>query len=241
MKIIWIILAVLFVILLAWIAWSYFGTRNIERPKILSTSALSNEIEVREVAPMIQATVVVTWSQNEAINKWFKQLAGYIFWWNTIKEPVAMTAPVTASKSNTTIEMTAPVTASKSNTTIEMTAPVAASKSNTTIKMTAPVALQQEGDTYTISFMMPSKYTLETLPKPNNTNISFIELPAKKYYVWKFSWYANESRANNQLEKFKKALADQNLQTSNEPILNQYNDPWTMPLMRINEWWIEVQ
>jgi hypothetical protein len=68
-----------------------------------------------------------------------------------------------------------------------MTAPVALSKSYTSIAMTAPVAAQQVGDTYRISFMMPSKYTLNTLPNPNNTNISFVEIPPKKYYVWKFS------------------------------------------------------
>ena len=206
-----IALIIVGVALLIWIMWSYFGTRSIEKPKVVSKSMLSGGVELREIAPMIQATVIVTWDQKQAIYNWFRQLAWYIFGWNTVKQPVAMTAPV------------------------------ALSKSNTSIVMTAPVALQQQWSTYRVSFMMPSKYTLDTLPQPNNKNISFTQIPAKKYYVWKFSWYANESRANNQLAKFKKALADQKKTTTAEPILNQYNDPRTMPLMRTNEWWIQVQ
>ena len=53
--------------------------------------------------------------------------------------------------------------------------------------MTAPVGTQKEGDTYLITFTMPSKYTIKTLPTPNNPNITFVDVPAKKYYVWKFS------------------------------------------------------
>lgn len=160
---------------------------------------------------MIQATVTVGWKQKEAITNGFRQLAGYIFGWNTTKKSVAMTAPV------------------------------ALSTSSASIAMTAPVAAQKEWHTYRVSFMMPHKYTLDTLPKPNNKNIAFVEIPAKKYYVWSFSWYATEPRANKQLALFLKALKSQNKKHAATSILNQYNDPWTMPLMRTNELWIEAE
>jgi len=83
--------------------------------------------------------------------------------------------------------MTAPVGTKKTNSTIAMTAPVGAKKINSTIPMTAPVGTQKEGDSYIITFTMPSKYTIKTLPTPTNPNITFVEIPAKKYYVWKFS------------------------------------------------------
>ncbi len=213
MKTIYIVLISLLILLWIWLAWSYFGTRNIEKPIVVSSVLLTWGIEVREVAAMIQATVLVTWDQNTAINNWFRQLAGYIFGWNTNKQPVAMTAPVALTQTN----------------------------DSTTIAMTAPVALQEDGGQYTVSFMMPSSFTLDTLPKPTNNNISFVEVPSKKYYVWKFSGRANETRAANQLELFQKALKDQSLQVKENPILNQYNDPWTIPFMRTNEWWIEIQ
>lgn len=157
MKILIIILASLLII---WILWSYFGTKNVEKPKVMSSSMITGGIEVRTIAPMIQAVVIVTGSQSQAINNGFRQLAGYIFGGNTVQKPVAMTAPVALST---------------------------ASDNATSIAMTSPVATQQQGGTYRVSFMMPSKYTLATLPKPNNDQISFVELPSKTYYVWKFS------------------------------------------------------
>jgi hypothetical protein len=107
--------------------------------------------------------------------------------------------------------------------------------------MTAPVGTQKKDDSYRITFTMPSKYTLETLPTPNNPYITFAEIPAKKYYVWKFTRYANEARANKQLNLFQKALKEQNITTDTPAILNQYNDPWTIPFMRTNERWIEIK
>ena len=219
-----IVLIIIFIVLVVRVSWSYFGTRSIERPKIISSTTISGNIALREMGPMIQATVSVTGTQSKAINEWFRQLAWYIFWWNTNKTSVAMTAPVGTTKTNSTIAMTAPVGATKTN-----------------IAMTAPVGTQKEGDSYRITFTMPSKYTLETLPTANNPNITFVEIPAKKYYVWKFTRYANEARANEQLSLFQKALKEQNITTDTIAILNQYNDPWTIPFMRTNERWIEVK
>lgn len=62
-------LIIIGVVLLIRVAWSYFGTRNVEKPKILSSKMLSGNIELRELAPMIQASVLVSGSQKEAINQ----------------------------------------------------------------------------------------------------------------------------------------------------------------------------
>lgn len=94
---------------------------------------------------------------------------------------------------------------------------------------------------YRVSFMMPAKFSLDDLPDPINDNISFEEIPSKKYYVWQFSGYANESRSAKQLALFIKSLEESGVSVSSSPILNQYNDPWTIPFMRKNEWWIEVE
>lgn len=169
-------------------------------------------VELREVWSLIQASVLVSGSQSEALNEWFRQLAWYIFGDNSVKTSVAMTAPVSSEK-----------------------------LSGVSIAMTTPVSSQEESEGYRISFTMPSTYTLDTLPVPNNDAISFVELPSKKYYVWTFSWWANEARANKQLAVFVAALNSQGLIYSALPILNQYNDPWTIRFMRTNEWWIEVQ
>lgn len=124
-----------------------------------------------------------------------------------------------------------------------MTAPVAVAQetASTTIAMTAPVATMKEGGSYRVSFMMPSKFTLATLPKPTNSQVTFIQLPSKKYYVWSFSWYAGEARAQRQLALFLKQLKENGITTTHTPILNQYNDPRTIGFMRRNERWIELE
>lgn len=211
-----ILLAIIVLFLIIWTGRSYFGTRNIERPQILSTTMLSGGVEKRTLAPMIQAVVTVSGSQDQAINAWFRLIAWYIFGSNRSQEPVAMTAPVALSQ-------------------VE-------ESTSTTIAMTAPVATEQVWSSYRISFMMPSRYTLATLPVPVDPRVTFVEIPSQTYYVWSFAGYANASRAQSQLGKFIYALAMQDIKTEwlPTPILNQYNDPWTMPLMRHNEWWIAV-
>jgi hypothetical protein len=48
-----------------------------------------------------------------------------------------------------------------------MTAPVT-QQGNEKIAMTAPVTQQGDGNIWRVRFVMPSSYTIETLPKPNN-------------------------------------------------------------------------
>ena len=40
---------------------------------------------------------------------------------------------------------------------------------------------------YLVSFVMPSKYTRETLPKPNNENVKIKEVPKRTFatYAWR--------------------------------------------------------
>ena len=50
---------------------------------------------------------------------------------------------------------------------VPMTAPVTQQGSEK-IAMTAPVTQQGDGNTWRVRFIMPSSYTMEALPKPNN-------------------------------------------------------------------------
>lgn len=205
MKIALIIWAVL---LLLRLARSLRANSFIETPKITATKQLEKGVELRTLAPMIQASVIVSWTQQQALGNGFRQLAGYIFGGNTNSQSVAMTAPVATSK---------------------------------TIAMTAPVATEKRDNQYRVSFMMPSQYTLETLPTPNNPSVRFEQFPEQRFYVRTFWLRATESRAQTQLEKFQEALTAQWIVTTATPILNQYNDPRTMPRLRTNEWWIAVE
>jgi hypothetical protein len=69
-----------------------------------------------------------------------------------------------------------------------MTAPVLTQKAlNEQIAMTAPVLTQSSADDkYLVSFTMPSKWTMETLPVPNNDRITIVEQDSLRKAIWRF-------------------------------------------------------
>jgi len=87
---------------------------------------------------------------------------------------------------------------------VPMTAPVTQQGSEK-IAMTAPVTQEGGGDTWRVRFIMPPKYTMETLPKPNNPAIELKEIPEKRLAVIRFSGLAEEEslkRYNKELDDF---------------------------------------
>ena len=76
-------------------------------------------------------------------------------------------------------------------------------KTNEKIAMTSPVAMSLE-DSMTMMFMVPSAYSKEELPEPDQKKIEFHEEPAKIVAVNRFKGWANTRK----IEKHKKRLTD---------------------------------
>jgi len=113
-------------------------------------------------------------------------------------------------------------------------------KSKEDIPMTAPVRQQKFQENWQISFIMPSEYNMETLPQPNNKNISLKELPSKKYIVINFSGMISDQNIALHEEKLKKYTLENEMHILSSPIYAFYNPPWTLPFMRRNEIMIEI-
>jgi len=163
--------------------------------------------ELRRYAGYLTASVRVTAADpGRAMSAGFAPLADYIFGNNTKSEKVAMTAPVIQEKSEK-------------------------------IAMTAPV-IQEAGEgknTYTVAFVMPREYTLETLPKPNNPNMAFREVPARRFSVLKFGGYATERRVERKRAQLVKSLDRDGVKAAGTALVAQYDPPWTPFYMRRNE------
>ena len=130
---------------------------------------------------------------------------------------------------------------SESSGKISMTAPVEVQATSQKIAMTAPVETQASTPgKWTIRFMMPSEYTLATLPKPKNPQVQIREVPANRRAVIVFSgrWTdANFSEHSEILERF---LKSRNL-TAKGPLLSaRYNAPFTPWFLRHNEIQAEI-
>jgi hypothetical protein len=115
----------------------------IEEPKYLVLEK-TPPFELRSYAPMILAEVRVEGDLDDASSQGFRLIAAYIFGQNQVSEKIAMTAPVAVEEQ----------TVKSAN-----------------IAMTAPVNIESNAGQWTVSFVMPSEYTMDTLPKPLNSKV----------------------------------------------------------------------
>ena len=167
--------------------------------------------EVREYAPYLVAEVTVTGPQEQAGNRGFRILAAYIFGRNRGERRIAMTAPVTQQSAAVKIAMTAPVTESA-----------------------------VEGG-YLVRFMMPRKFTRETLPQPLDERIRFKEVEGGRFAVIRYSgtWSARNYRAH--LMRLENAVKGAGLTMTGPPIYARYNPPFVPWFLRRNEIWLRLK
>ncbi|MEQ1599107.1 MAG: heme-binding protein [Methylotenera sp.] len=171
--------------------------------------------ELRAYKPIIVAEALVEGSMDEASNKGFKLIADYIFGNNKSRaggsEKISMTIPVTMEPKSEKISMT------------------------------APVSMQESAGKWRMYFVMPSKYSLEALPTPNNAEVKLREVPAKKFAVVRFSGLAGESKTAKKTEELLAWLQTKQIKPAGSPELARYNAPWTLPFLRRNEVMVEYQ
>jgi hypothetical protein len=188
----------------------------IEEPKF-DLIEKADAFELRAYQPIIVAEVFVDGDMKEASNKGFRLIADYIFGNNKSKagasEKISMTAPVTVETKSEKVAMTAPVAVQK--------------------------APEQAAGKWRVHFVMPSKYTLETLPAPNNPQVMLRKLAAKKFAVLRFSGLAGEEKTATKTQELLTWMAAKQLKPIGTPELARYNPPWTLPFLRRNEVMVE--
>jgi hypothetical protein len=122
---------------------------------------------------------------------------------------------------------------------VAMTAPVMQQQSEK-IAMTAPVMQEGSNNHWTVSFVMPGEYTMETLPKPNDDRVKLIESAAKRFAVIRFPGLASQSNMQEYTSELQTFIESHNLNGISAPAYAFYNPPWTLPFLRRNEIMIEV-
>lgn len=115
---------------------------------------------------------------------------------------------------------------------VAMTSPVTQS---VTIDMTAPVSQSSEGGSWTVTFMMPSEYTLNDLPKPKSGRVAFEQVPARKMLVLEFSGLAPDARLRRKSGELKQMAQTHAINITGSPVYMFYDDPMTLPWNRRNE------
>ena len=197
-----------------------------EEPKYTVLSQ-TEDFELRRYEAQLVAQTWVSGDQNAASRAGFKILADYIFGNN-----------IAPSGESSKISMTAPVA-------MQFEAQQSENKNSGNesqkIAMTAPVSMQEKNGKWRVQFTMPSQYSMQTLPKPNNPNIKIVEVPAQTYGVIKFSGVAGTEKVAAKTIELQSWMQAQKLTIIGSPELARYNPPWTLPFMRRNEVMIAYQ
>ncbi|MFM2186543.1 MAG: SOUL family heme-binding protein [Burkholderiaceae bacterium] len=191
------------------------AAQAIEQPRFRVEQVLvADSIEVRRYEPYIVAEVVVPGPAEQAGNQGFSFLGGYIFGRNKGDRKIAMTAPVTQSAQPVKIEMTAPVTQNA----------VAGGKGG-----------------FAVQFMMPSSFTMETLPEPLDPRVTLKPVAEQRVVAITYSGTWTQSNYEEHLQKLRDTAQRQGLQVDGEPVYARYNGPWVPWFMRKNEIWLPIR
>ena len=171
--------------------------------------------QLRDYDPMVVAEVTHNASSRRAASSAsFRRLAAYIFAQDRPEggESIAMTAPVIQDRPD----------------------------QDEPIPMTAPVIHEETSkDMWRMRFVMPAKYTLETLPAAPE-DITLTEVPARRVAIVQFNGYGRENELALMVSELTKWIDDQGLTAIGEPEYAFYDAPMVPARMRRNEVMIPV-
>jgi hypothetical protein len=172
--------------------------------------------ELRRYAPYNVAETQVTGDFETVGNEAFRILAGYIFGNNEGGAKIAMTAPVN-----------------------QMPVPGSGEK----IAMTEPVSQSPQADapgTYTFTFMMPSAYALENLPRPTDSRVRLRRIDGRLMAARTYSGTWSEERYREHETALLHAVRAAGLRPVGVPVFARYNSPFTLWFLRRNEVLVEI-
>jgi len=173
-----------------------------------------NSFELREYPAYVVAETRVEAGFANAGNIAFQRLFKYISGNNVAQQEIAMTAPVTQSRSESRGEK---------------------------IAMTAPVSQVADGDAYRVAFTLPATYTLQTAPKPLDPTVQLREVPAQVMASWRYTGRWTESNYRDNEKLLLEQIGKRGLVTLGEPVLARYDPPFAPWFMRRNEVLIPIK
>ena len=165
--------------------------------------------ELREYSPYLLAETEVEAGFMNAGNIAFGRLFRYISGANSAQTEIAMTAPVEQRGRG----------------------------EGEKIAMTAPVEQSRGEGVYRVGFVVPRKYSRDTVPKPLDPRVSIREVGARKVAVWRYSGRWTEENFREHEQQLRQILTRKQLQAEpgDSAIIARYDAPFMPWFMRRNE------
>ncbi len=162
-------------------------------------------LQIRDYQPRLAAETTVAGDEYSARGAGFRRLAGFIFGGNHSGASIAMTAPVAQSQ-------------------------------GAAIAMTAPVDQQQVAPgQWQIRFFMPSKYTVASLPQPNDPAVRIVMVPEQTIGVYRYTGSIDAASVAAAQQELLRLLQGSGWVAAGPPMTWFYDPPWTLPFLRRNE------
>ena len=108
------------------------------------------------------------------------------------------------------------------------------------IPMTAPVGQEQVEGKWRVTFVMPSSYTVQTLPEPLDPRIKLVEVPPTLMAAVRYSGLWNRSLFEAQESRLRDFIRRHELKIVGSSIFARYNSPFMLWFLRRNEVLIPV-
>jgi hypothetical protein len=193
---------------------------SLEQPKFQSLEK-DAEFELRLYSPMIVAEAVIQGDLTSAGKEGARLVKQYIF----------------REGPNASLDQK-----KQASDQISMTLPVTMEKEPEKISMTLPVTMEAKSNsTYRLHFVMPSSYTLDTLPKSADPRVTIRAIPAQKFASIRFSKFSTEANVAEQTSLLKDWMEKKGLVANGSPQFARYDPPSVPPLLRRSEILIPVQ
>lgn len=101
-------------------------------------------------------------------------------------------------------------------------------ETNTNIAMTSPVHMNINDSASSMSFVMPSAYTEENLPKPDNSEVTIQKTPDEYVAVIRFGGFASDKELTFYAEKLHNILAEKGITSYGNARFLGYNPPFQL-------------
>lgn len=177
------------------------------------TTVLQDEaIEIREYPLLVIVSTLSSGDFDEATSASFRRLFKYISGNNITRQKIDMTAPALIEEKSPKIEMT------------------------------APVLIAEEGESWKMSFHLPSEYMFETAPEPTDRQVFLEQIKPQKTATLRFSGLLRRKKVEAMRQELIKWLDKKGYAYNAEEYkVAGYNPPWTIPFLRRNEIMIPIK
>jgi effector-binding domain-containing protein len=170
-----------------------------------------DDFEIRQYEPQIVAETYVEGDLEEVGNAGFRRLYAYISGENKKKQSISMTAPVGQEEKSEKISMT------------------------------APVSQEKKDNQWRVTFLMPSEYTLETLPEPLDERVKIATIPGRLVAAVRYSGTWSEKGFEKNKALLEEYIRKRGLTKIGETVWARYDPPFMPWFLRRNEVLIPVE